>query len=144
MHPISLRVPTIPSQSILGWRMGSLGGWAQLYGRATAHWNDASYSTHAPYVLPLATMQPCLAQGLGPDRGQRSSDQLNLTAKNFMGEGNLFACRLHHNFRTFTDCSAWVSLSRSLLSCLLQPRNLEAIKSSLPQFLRQTLHLLYA
>ena len=30
------------------------------------------------------------------------------------------------------------------LSCLLQPRNLVAIKSSLPQFLKQTLHLLYA
>ena len=61
--------------------MGSLGGWAQLYGRATAHWNDASYSTHAPYVLPPpATVQPSLAQGLGFEFHTKHALALNSAA----------------------------------------------------------------
>ena len=86
-----------------------------------------------PYVLPPATMQPCLAQGLGLTA---ANNELITSFK--MGNTYLLTGSV-----TTPEASQIallrVSLSRSLLSCLLQPRNLEAIKSSLPQFLNQNL-----
>ena len=86
-----------------------------------------------PYVLPPATVQPCLAQGLGPDRSQWSAVHI--------AQNGRFAHRFHHNSRTFTGLlclsfSIQISLSPVLF---LLPRNLVAIKSSLPQFLNQNL-----
>ena len=134
-HPIPLKVTANPSQSILssGWSHWEP-GWAQLYGRATAHYEDASYSTHAP--LGFA---PCHCATLsGPGFGSWQEPMISCSHRSKWEICSQVPSQLQNLHRIALLEFLYPDLSLSLVLLLL-PRNLVAIKSSLPQFLNQNL-----
>ena len=130
-----------PFQSILSW------GWAELYGRATAHFRDASYSSHAHMFCSLQ-----LCNLVWPRVGAWQEPMINwsvITGKNFKGSFSLRKLTMKvcgrrvileqlHNLQRLLCLNFSIQIS---LVFLLLPRNLVAIKSSSPQFLKQTSRL---